>query len=352
MSITTPVYATRGDVKSALDSKETARNNGQIDQALESASRAVEALTRRTFYPQMATRYFDWPNYQYSDPWRLWLDENELISVTTLTAGSQTISASGYYLEPANAGPPYDRVEINLTSSTASFASNATSRQRAIAITGVFGYGLNDAPAGALSGAINASVTTLVGSSGSLVDVGSIIKLDSERMLVTERAYATSAQTLQGNLTAAQSGVTVAVTTGSAYSAGEPIVIDSETMLITAVVGNNLTVIRAWDGSVLATHTTGATIYVSRTFTVTRGALGTTAASHLDAAAMTVSLAPSLVREATVAEALNYFLQRTSGYARVAGSSDNTVEYTGRGIEAVRGQLRATYGRVARMKAI
>jgi hypothetical protein len=87
-------YCTREDVKSSLDSKESARNNGQVDRAIESASRAVEGLTHRRFYPETDTRYFDWPNAQYARPWRLWLDQHELVSVATLSSGGTTIAAS------------------------------------------------------------------------------------------------------------------------------------------------------------------------------------------------------------------------------------------------------------------
>jgi hypothetical protein len=346
MTISSPVYATREDVKAALDFKETARNNGQIDQAIESASRDVEALLRRRFYPQTATRYFDWPDYQRSASWRLWLQDNEVISLSALSAGGTTIAPADYFLEPVNQGPPFNRIEINL-GGTSSFSSNASTYQRSIVATGVFGYQTNDVTAGALSGAINSSVTTLNCTNSALVGVGSLIKLDSERMLVTDKAFVTTSQTLQGNLTALRSNETVPVSTGSAYAIGETILIDTESMLVTAVSGNNLTVTREWDGSTLAAHSTGATVYAPRTLTVSRGSVGTTAASHLDAAAIAVHQPPSLVRELTIAEALNYLLQRQSGYARIAGQDTQS-----RGLDALRCQAKARYGRQQRTRAI
>ena len=42
-----------------------------------------------------------------------------------IVAGGTTIPASGYYLEPVNDGPPYTRVESNLSSQYA-FAIGAT----------------------------------------------------------------------------------------------------------------------------------------------------------------------------------------------------------------------------------
>ena len=131
-------FATREDVMRALDVKLTARNTRQIDRALESASRDVESLCHRTFAPTVATKSFDWPNGQRARPWRLWLDANDLISVTTLTSGGTTIASSDYFLEPNQYGPPYSRLEIDLDSSAA-FSSGDT-HQRAIVVTGLWGY--------------------------------------------------------------------------------------------------------------------------------------------------------------------------------------------------------------------
>jgi len=342
-------YATREDVKSALDFAETARNDAQVDRAIEAASRSGEALLRRRFYPQVATRYFPWPNHQYARPWRLWLDADELISVTTLTAGGTVVAASDYFLEPANSGPPYTHIEIDLDSSAAFKAGNT--HQRAIAIAGVFGYSAEDEAAGTLAEALDTTETGIDVSDSALIGVGHIIKVDSERMLVTGKAMLTTAQTLQTPLTASQSNVTVAVTTGSSYSVGEVILLDSERMLITDISGNNLTVRRAWDGTVLAAHT-GSTIYAPRTLTVTRGALGTTAAAHSTSAAITRHVVPGLVKELCVAESLNSLQQESSGYARVIGSGENEREASGRGLRDIRADAMAAYGRRARSRAI
>ena len=99
---TLPWYVTREDLRFAIASQDSARNNKQLDRALESASRAVEDLCRRAFYPTVATRYKDWPTKESPTSWRLWLDKDELISVTSLTAGGTTISSSDYFLEPIN----------------------------------------------------------------------------------------------------------------------------------------------------------------------------------------------------------------------------------------------------------
>jgi hypothetical protein len=122
-------------------------------------------------------------------------------------------------------------------------------------------------------------------------------------------------------VSALASDVTIAVTTGTSYTVGEILLLDSERMLIVDIAGNNLTVKRAWDGTVLAAHT-GSTIYAPRRLTVTRGAVGTTAATHSNGAAITRHVVPGLIKELCVAEALNTLLQETGGYSRVIGTGN------------------------------
>jgi hypothetical protein len=343
-------YTTREDVKSALDSKETARNNVQIDRAIETASRTVESLLNRRFYPEVATRYFDWPNErQYSRAYRLWLDEHELVSVTSLVSGGVTIGASDYYLEPIN-DPPYDRIEMNL-GTTAAFSTGNT-HQRNIVVTGVFaGCPLVTTPAGTCIEVLDSSETGVDVSDGSIIGVGDIIKIDSERMIVTEKSMLSTGVAFTGPASASAADDTIPVADGTVFNIGEVIRLDTERMLVVDIAVNNLVVKRAWDGTRLDTHTSG-TIYAPRTLTVQRGALGTTAASHLISAPITKHVVPGGVKSLTVAYALNEVLQQGAGYARVSGSGDNQKEFTGRGIKALEDNVKGTYGRKARKMAV
>lgn len=341
---TLPWYVTREDLRFAIASQDSARNNKQLDRALESASRAVEDLCRRAFYPTVATRYKDWPTKESPTSWRLWLDKDELISVTSLTAGGTTISSSDYFLEPINDGPPYNRIEIDLDSSVA-FESGNT-HQRNVSITGVFGYDNNTVTAGTLGAAIaTTSATTCEVSDSSLVGIGSLLTIDSEKVIVTGKSWLDSTQNIGGSLTASAANVSVAVTTGSAYHEDEIILVDSERMRIESISGNTLTVKRAWDGSVLAAHTTGADIYAPRTLTIVRGVLGTTAATHLISVAVTAQSYPGQVRALCLAEALNTLEQETSAYARTIGSGENERNASGAGIEKLRKSVKIKYGR-------
>lgn len=343
-------YATRESVKSALDSAETARNNAQVDRAIESASRSVDNLCHRVFYPQTATRYFPWPDRRRSRPWRLWLDHDELISVTTVTAGGVVIPSTDYFLEPANSGPPYTHVEIDLASNAA-FAAGST-HQRAIEIAGVFGYRADEVTAGDLAEALDASETGVDVTDSSVIGVGDLIRVDSERMLVTGKAMLNTGFTTGGALTASNADVTVAVGDPSVWRVDETILVDSERMLVTDISGNNLTLRRAWDGSVLAAHNSGAIMYAPRTLTVTRGALGTTAAIHSTAADIVRHDWPGLVRDLTIAESLNTLQQESSGYARTIRSGEGSADAGGVGLEDLRSRCYRAHGRKARKGAI
>lgn len=348
-------YATREEVKAALDVKETARNNAAVDRAIESASRGVESLCHRVFYPTVATRYFPWPNYQRARPWRLWLDADELVSVTTLTSGGTVIAASDYFLEPANLGPPYTSIEIDLDSSAA--FGGATTFQRSVSVLGVFsGCPADTEPAGTLAAAItDMTGTSVTVSDSASIGVGSLIKVDSERMLVTGKTSLTTGQTVQSvALTASAANESLIVTTGSAFTVGEVVTVDAERMLVVDITSNTLTVKRAWDGSTLAAHNTGVTIYAPRTLTVTRGALGTTAATHLNAAAIVRAAYPGPIRELTIAESVSSLVLERSGY-QPSGSGKAATEASldrSPGLPNLRKMVKSNYGRNIRMRAV
>lgn len=353
--ITTPVYCSREDVKSAMDFAETARSNAQVDRAIVAATRSVERLTLRKFYPQTDTRYFDWPDRSGSRPWRLWLDGNELVSVTTLTVAGVAIAATDFFLEPANSGPPYTHVEIDLSSS-ASFSAGDT-HQRAISIAGVYcGCAAEEESVGSLTANLDADVNDTAAVSWTQnIGVGDILKIGSERLIVTGRSMVDSTQNLQGDMDASVADDLVAVTTGSAFLVDQVILIGTERMLITDIAGNNLTVKRAIDGTVLAAHTGAVDIFTYSGVDVERAQLGTTLAAHLSGAAVTRHLVPGPVKSLCIAEAINQLQQETSGYARLVGPEEMGIReraQIGAGLPALRDEVRTMYGRRARVKAV
>jgi hypothetical protein len=352
--MTTPWYATREEIKAELDVKETARSNARIDRALADATETVEGLTHRTFYPVQDTRKFDWPPRTGMTPWILRLDANELISVTSLTSGGDTIAPGDYLLRRADdkAEPPYTRIEVKL-SGPATFGGGSTYQQD-IVVTGLFGYRNDETPAGVLAAQVaspTATTITVDGPASAALGIGSLLRIDNERMIVTGRVQLDTGQGFGDSMTAANNDVSIGAANGAAYAVGEVILRDSERMLIVDIAGNTLTVTRAWDGTVLAAHTDSA-IYAPRVLTVARGALGTTAATHNNAASVYRWDAPGSVRQLCVAEALTDLLQGRSGYARTAGSGENEREASGRGLKDLRDRVYTSHGRKARTRAV
>lgn len=351
-------YCTREEVQDAFDTREAAHRSAQIDSAIASASDDIDGWLNRHKHglaPRTATRYFNWPQ-RFSAAHRLWLDENELISVTSLVAGGTTIGSSDYFLEPVNSGPPYTYIEIDLESSAAFAAGNTT--QRAISITGLWGINNDQVTAGALAEALDSSETAVDVSDASLVGVGSVLTVESERMLVTGRSPLATTQVLGSAMNASKSDQTVDVVDGTKLHTGEILLIDNERMRITDISGNNATVTRAYDGSTLAAHSLGATIYALRTLTVERGALGSTAAAHADLTAVTKWDVPSLVRDLAKGEAITRLEQEFSAYgARVYSDeaerdSSGTEVVSGRGLTDLRKSCARRYKRKFRKAAI
>jgi hypothetical protein len=344
-------YATREDVKSALDdqSSSNVRTDAQVDRAIEDGSRSVERLCHRKFYPWMGTRYFDWPNFDRASVGRLWLNEHELVSLTSITSGGTAITVGNVLLYPTD-GPPYSYIELD-RSTSASFDSGDTS-QRSIALTGVFGFDSVTTPAGVLNEALDASETAVDVSNSYILGVGDLLTIDSEKMVVTGKSTITSGQTLQANMGSAVSANTVSVTNGAAFYSGEVITVGSEQMLVTDVVGNNLTVKRAWGATINAAHTSGDTVYTWRTLTVERGVLGTTAATHDTSTAVSKQVYPGPVRSLVIAEAINTIMQEGAGYARVVGQGDGQRNASGQGLRDKRKDVYSAYGRKARMRSV
>jgi hypothetical protein len=316
-------YATREDVRSALSSASTARSDAQIDRAIETGSRAVDDLCQRDFAPVLDTRYFDWPSPARPRAWRLWLDRNEVISVDSLTTAGVVIPDTDYYLEPVNAGPPYNRIETRLDRPSA-FQAGST-HQRAIGVTGLFGYQDTAAPAGTLTAGITSTTQTSISvSDPATVGVGALLRVGDERLIVTDKTIGDTGQTLAADLAAKKDVVLVGVQDGTSFHRGDTITIGPETMLVRAVAGNQLTVDRAYDSTLLAAHTAGDAIWAATALTVTRAAAGTTAATAASGAAVTVWVPPAQARTLTIAEAMAELLQEQAGYARTVRAQAGT----------------------------
>lgn len=353
-------YTTRESVMDAFDTKEAAHRSAQVDAAIASASDDIDGWLNRHkvgLAPRLATRYFPWPARNYAPAWKLYLEENTLVSVTSLTAGGTVIASSDYFLEPVNSGPPYTYIEIDLNSQ-ASFTNSGTA-QRAIEIVGTWGVGDDQKAAGALESAIASTTTTTVDvTRGDVIGVGSVLKVDSERMLVTNKQALDTTVNLAGAMDELDSDRNLDVADGTLFFVGELLIVGTERMRIEDILGNTLVVKRAVEGSVLAAHSIGADVYAYRRLTVERGALGTTAATHADASSVTVWDVPSLVADLCKAEAIIRLEQEWSAYgARVYSDeaerdSSGTEVVSGRGLTDLRKACARRYKRKFRKWAI
>jgi hypothetical protein len=346
-------YTTRERVKTAVDLKWSARIDPQIDDAIEAASDTIDGDMNRVFYPTIATRYFDWPNFAYAYPWRLWFDGWELAAIpTSVTSGGVAIPLSACNFEPVNSAPPFRSLELKRNLSYG-FGVGPTP-QRDIAITGPYGFWTRTAPGGALAAAMaDTTGTAATAANGALPGVGDNILIDTERMLVTDKNMITTAQTQQGTgcSSAKASDNLLGVTDGTKYNPGETLLLDAERMQVADVAGNSLTVRRAWDGTVLAAHT-GATIYAARLLTVARGALGTAAATHSNAAPVSLGAVPGLIRQLATAYALVDVANQAGAYAQSQGDGAAKVTRIGQGLPALADKAYTAFGRKARSRVV
>lgn len=349
--MTTTWLTTREDVRAALDTGDTPRNQRLIDDAITASSASVEKLCNRRFRPTVATRYFPWPHPdRRSSTWRIWFDQHDLISATSVTSGATALTSDLYYLEPVNTGPPYTRLELNLGEAGAVFSSSDTF-QRGLSIYGLWGYANDERSGGTLAAAISSTTATSVTvADGSLVGIGDLLRVGAERLQVTGRAWVTTGTTITADLAALNSATTITVADGTAIHAGEVIMIGSERLDVTDVVGNTVTALRAVNGSVLAAHTSGATVYASRTLTVERGAYGTTAATASQGAAVAVHVIPALAARLARAEALVDLVQGRAGYALSTGAGQAAQDITAEGLARLRNDCYLGLGRKARTR--
>lgn len=372
--ITVPVLCSREAVMQAMDFNAPARIS-QIDRAIAGAADDVHRLCHRFFFPQDGTRYFDWPNYQFTWPWKIYLDENELAAIpTSVITGTNQISPTNIPItsinfEPINYGPPYSWIELRRDLGSV-FGANTTP-QRDTSITGTFGFWTKTDSVGTLAANItSASQTSIQVANGSLyngVNVGDMLLIGTERMIVSDKQPLATSDTLTGAGCTTQSLIDnqLLVASGPAYAVGEVLQIDQEQLFIQQILSNTLIVKRAANGTVLATHLDGATIYAYRQCTVTRGDLGTTAAaSYSSGAALVKYRIPGSVNELAIAEALNTLQQETSGYLRKIGSLDTILQQEANdrgtrgkdipidGLNDLRRRTQRAYGRTMRQRTM
>lgn len=346
---TEPVYATRERVQSVVEFSDD--TSAVVDRAIAAASRSIDADTHRRFYPETATRYFDWPPPITSRSWRLWLDQHSLISVASMTIAGTGQTVADFNLEPVNDGPPYHSIEVDLSTSATFTAS--TTHQQQIAVTGEWGWNAEQTPAGTLAATItNTTATTTTVTNGGLIGTGDLITIDSERLYVSDVGYVDTTVDTDDTMDDDVGDTTLPTADESDSLVGETVRVDDEHMLVTGTDTGVLYVKRAQNGTRLASHASGADIYANRSLTIERGATGSTAATHFAATAVTRQAWPQLLEQWCIAEAVVQLAQTSAAYARTAGTGDNQRETAGTGLADIREQGLRAYGRRVRTAAI
>lgn len=338
-------YTTREAVKAAASI--TGTDYGDIiDAAIDAASREIDGLTNRRFIPITATRYYRWPHDRGRSPYILLLDE-DLLSVTTLTREGDDVTAianTDYFLEPANE-TPYQWIEIDLASS-AYFGAKDT-HQRQIRVTGSWGYCNDTVTGGTVTSGLDsdAAATSFVCSNGSLIGVGDTLLIEEEQLFVSGNTSNDVGKNINGVLTADKSETTVTMEASHGVLAGEMILVDSERMYVQSVSGNDLAVVRAYDGTTLAAHSDASDVYVFRTLTVERGVNGTTAATHANAKAISIYKPPADIQHLCKALSLAYMEAAKGGWTGVIGGGEAAIETRMSGLQRLREKAQRRYRR-------
>jgi len=382
--INRPGYSNRYEAQRSLDFAPGIDVNSAIDRATISAAENIDGQMKRVFYPSDDTRYYDWPNQggtsggQYADPWRLWLDDDDLVCLTALVTGGVTIPLDQVFLmqysNPRKGIPCYPGIELD-RSSNAAFGGNAQTPQYSIALTSTWGYGADADYASTLAADVGDDDTTVTVSDGSTAAPGDLIVLGygrgdapfpgsdphagaiqpytGERVLITDVSAADTglAQTGSGVTTAEDNDIALQWTGSGSLNAGEVIVLDQEQMLVEQIVNSIATVRRAYGGTMLATHS-DAEIYAMREFSVLRGLLGTTASTYSSGADVYRHRVPQLIRDVSIAEVENQLMQEGCAYARTVGSGEGERPAPGAGLADKWGEARTRHGRKGRIRGV
>jgi hypothetical protein len=354
VSITRPCYCNRDDAARSIDFKDGIDVNAALDRALQSSAESIEGHFHRVFYPRDTTYKWDWPNTQMAPPWKLYFNQWDLVSATQVQSPpGTTIPLSSVIFRPVNRKPGWPFTYMELDRSTVSAFSAGPTPQLAIQVTGTWGFTADSDQVTTLAANALTGDATITVSDGSRLGAGDLAIIGTERLVVTSKKTAATGltQSGQGCTTAAASDNTLATTGSGSLNAGEVLLLDQEQMLVTDITNSVVTVMRSWNGTMLAQHS-AATVYAYRLLGVLRGQLGTTAAGYSAPAAVSKHRVPSMIRDLGIGETTNRILQEGSGYARTVGSGDSAMPASGLALADLWDECRTVYGRKARIRAV
>ena len=198
------------------------QNDDKLQSFCVNASRLFDRFTRRWFYPQIETVYYDHPG-QYNPSFEVdslrstvapYIPSNselqlrrDLLELTTLTTknGTITITSADYHLLKGRSynGTPYSRIVLD-PNGTYTVFEYVNTPMKANAVTGIWGHhddwsnAWRDSGDAVLDGSgINATVTTVTVTNASLFETLQTIRIDSEYMYITARDESAETLTVQ-----------------------------------------------------------------------------------------------------------------------------------------------------------
>lgn len=129
-------YCTLNEFKAYMNTTSTdTADDGVIEDIIEGASRLIDSTTARTFYARTETHYYNTPS-----GYELWIDDDDLLTITTLTNGDgTTISSGDYKLMPLNKSPKY-MIYLKPSSNLIWALDSDSEALGAITILGTWGY--------------------------------------------------------------------------------------------------------------------------------------------------------------------------------------------------------------------
>lgn len=130
-------YCTLQEIKDYIVTSTTdATDDAVIEDAIEGVSRSFDVVTGRTFYARTETHYYDTPLNERE----LWINDDDLLTITTLTNGNAVVITSGQYkLYPLNKNPKY-KIYLLPASNVYWTADTSGNLEGAITLVGTFGY--------------------------------------------------------------------------------------------------------------------------------------------------------------------------------------------------------------------
>lgn len=110
-------------------------DDGVVEDIIEGASRLIDTYTGRTFYARTETHYYDTPDW-----YDLWITDDDLLTITTLTNGDgTTIASTKYKLLPLNKSPKY-QIWLEPSSGVVWTYDTNSEPMGAITVAGTWGY--------------------------------------------------------------------------------------------------------------------------------------------------------------------------------------------------------------------